>query len=219
MMGFLWWRKNPRPKVLEPVKEPQKDIETLIEKYRLEKFLLNPVAQKYMGNIPESELKYLRRIEEQIIELLPDKFQRDIFTILARHGFDIVDFIEKDDWREDLQKSCRDISHFLYYGAPYPKEPEWEPLPFPGNEFFFWLLKQARSENISDRTAEIFKTFVEAETILDHSFDQEEKSWIFGRLIVIFAGEWAKQSAVLIDILNESKEGELFVRELLGLKK
>ncbi|MCH7759539.1 hypothetical protein IID20_04245 [Patescibacteria group bacterium] len=221
MIKFFGLRNNSKPKVLEPVKEPQKDMETLIEEYRVETFLLSPLAQKYMGNVPESELKSLRRIEEQIIELLPDKFQRDIFTIFARHGFNIVDFLKKENWQEDLHTTYRNICHFLYWCTTYPRESEFGPLlPFPGNEFFFWLLKQAKkSKDSDDDIGNILNTFIGTSEILGHRLSKEEKERIGNPLITVFAGEWRKQSLVLIDILHEVKGGEAFIQGLLGLKK
>ncbi len=48
---------------------------------------------------------------------------------------------------------------------------------------------------------------------------KEEKERIGNPLITVFAGEWRKQSLVLIDILHEVKGGEAFIQGLLGLKK
>ncbi|MDA2922241.1 hypothetical protein MYX07_03160 [Patescibacteria group bacterium AH-259-L07] len=219
-MGLLWRKKRKEIKTPSPEEKEPKSMEALIKEYRLEKFVLSYTAQKYHGNIPEHELTSLRKIEEQIINLLPDDFQRSVFRILARHKFDIVDFLKKEDWREDLRTTCRDICHFLYYGVPYPKEPEWEPLPFPGNEFFFWLLKQAKKHKESDDDiANILNAFTHTQEILGCRFSKEERCRIANPLLTVFIGEWRKQTLILIDILYEVEGGESFIRELLGLKK
>ncbi|MFC1629694.1 hypothetical protein ACFL11_00490 [Patescibacteria group bacterium] len=211
-----------RKKLEAEVPAPKKDLQTLIKEYRGGKALLSIAAQVYMGHVPEHYLERLERIEEKIIEYLPSDFQKGVFRIFVRHEFDITDFIEKENWKEVLQEVCCDICHFLYWGTPYKGKPAWDPLPFPGNEFFFWLLGQARFGHGEDSVVNILfatEDAIKNREILGHELDKEGvlASGIATRLVVIFLGEYAKQSRVLIDIFWELEGGKSFVRELLGL--
>jgi len=220
-LRFLWsGRKKEKP--FPPKEKPKKDLKELIKDYKAEKLLLSFVAKDDRGNIPESELKWLKEIEGQIIELLPGDFQKGVFKILARYRFDFLEFSEQGDWQQSFREISRDICHFLYRGAPYPQEPEWPPLPFSGEKFFFWLLTQAKTGKKSNKYENISAALVEAkekEIILCHHMKGEDIARLANRILVVFAGEWAKQTAVLVDIMCELEGGELFVKELLGLEK
>jgi len=220
-MNIFGWKWPKRRVVAVKREEPKKDLQELFNDYDLESRLLSFLGQKYGGNIPKHEYADLEKIEEQIVDVLEDELQKGIFRILARHRFNIVQLLREEDWQESLRHTCKRVCHFLHFGAPYPGEPEWEPLPFPGNEFFLWLLCLARGEPREDRIAKIFeqlKEQFEKEEIMGHKFEKSEIQTIGGRIIVVFAGEWAKQSKVLVDVLCELGEpGDAWIKELLEL--
>ena len=216
------WKHKPKPKTQILEEEPPKDLDSLIEDYNFERSHLSWVAYENKGKIPDGYSRRLREIEEQIINLIPDALERAVLRIVARYEFDITDFIKQEDWREEFRKQCLRICHFLYYGSIYPTKPDRPALPFPGNEFFFWLLMQAKLGSQEDRLKNVSVALGKAldkGEILGCPLNSETLDSLSLRLFVVLAGEWAKQSAVLRDILCEVEGGELFIRELLGLEE
>lgn len=199
---------------------PKRDMGILLKEYQLEMWYLKTIANKNLGKVPEEEYAELKKIEEEIIEQQLDPLQRDVFRIFARRKFNIVDLIP--DWKEDMKKVNKEICHFLQYGSPFPLKSGRQYLPFSGNNFFFWMLEEAKEDEGKKRFENLSLFFKEAKEkgiIFGYKVSEEELQNIAGRLIVVFSGEWVLQSAVLLDILCQVKGGEAFVKEVLDIQE
>jgi hypothetical protein len=204
----------------ERVPLPKRDMGILIKDYKIESWLLRNLANRNLGKVPEEAYADLKKIENEIIEQLPDPLQREVFKIFAQHKFDIVDLIP--GWKEEMKKVSKEVCHYLHYGSPFPNVPEWPPLPLPGNVLFLWMLEEAKEEEGKKRyygLSLFFKKAKEDGEIFGFKISEEELQNISGRLIVIFSGQWAKHSAVLLDILCQVEGGEDFVKEILEIQE
>lgn len=83
--------------------------------------------------LTKSDWEDLRKLEEEIINLLPDEFQKKVFRIVVKHKeIDLLDFLEKD-WKETLRAGFRDIAFYLD-----PKHRlNFLKLPVKGKDFLF----------------------------------------------------------------------------------
>lgn len=223
-LNFLsGWNKNksslPKEKYRLPINNlSQKSKEELLNEYWLEKLLISSIASQNLGHVDKIYYKKFNAVEHELIARLPDDFQRAVFHIFARHKFDIVDLMKDDSWKEDVRDTCREICHFLYWGSPYPFEARYFVLPFSGHEFLSWLISKAQIGS-EDRQKDIFsaaKTIADEKKILGYEFSENDIQSVFGRLIVIFAGEFAKKTAVLIDIWLEVDGGKSFIENILA---
>lgn len=223
-LNFLsGWNKD---KTIPPVEErrlpindlSQKTKEELLNAYWLEKLVISSIASQNLGKVDKLYYKKFNAIENELIARLPDGFQRAVFQIFARHKFDIVDLMKDDNWKEDMRDTCKEICHFLHWGSPYPFEASYFVLPFSGHEFLVWLISKAQVGS-KDRQKDIFsaaKTISEEKKIFGYEFSENDIQSVFGRLIVIFAGEFAGKTAVLIDIWLEVDGGKSFIENILA---
>ncbi|MFH1207219.1 MAG: hypothetical protein V1668_01280 [Patescibacteria group bacterium] len=216
-MGLWPWKKKNKP---EPELEPEKSLPELINEYKTQIGLLSLLNAGKTKPLPDHFYDRFKKIEQQIIAHLPDKFQQEVFQILARHKFDITEFLRDEDWQTSFKIIARKTTHYLHYGAPYPEKPEWPPLPCPGNEFYYWMIQQSKSDDPSKRVENILVAlevmFGKGE-ILGHSLGKSELGYINMCCLAIIGGEWRKHSAVLIDIYCELDQGDEFLKTLLGL--
>lgn len=205
--------------------KPKKTWEELKRSYNAERMLLSFELNQNLGNLPEGADKDLKKIEEELIALMPSDFDQSVFQIFARHDFDIIDLYESD-WREMLKTFLEKNCHFLYSGTVYSFEDvPWEPLPILGEDLFLHLLKlgqEGEADNSIDRISSIFekmnfKKIIEEKKLLGHDISEEEARSLGGRLIAIFMSrECSKQSSAIIDIFCEVEGGEQFVKKILN---
>jgi hypothetical protein len=198
------------------------DMEGLLKRYKMEQALLSYVANEKMGKLDEEDLKRLRVIERKIIGLLPNELDRQVLEIVSRYNFNIEEFLDENDWKSSFEKKWFEICHFMYYGSPFPQIAMlWEPLPFPGNEFIFWLFKKAitgESDDLLDNVNVEMVKMVKSKKIYGRTFGDQEIQSLGMRVIVIFAGEFNKHANILIDIMREVENGEEVVKEILDIK-
>lgn len=205
----------------EMSEEPKKSLAELIDEYNRWRVIISFANAGKTSPLPDDDvfMQELKKIEGQIIDNLPDELQKSVFAILARHKFDITDFLGQKDWRTIFKEVCQEICHFLYCGSPLTESVEWSiALPVSGEEFFFHLLNCARigEEEPCSNLWTAVRKMIEDKKVMEHDFD----CWsnIGGRLIVVFAGEFARQSAVLVDILCEIEDGRNLIKEILNLE-
>ena len=221
-LGFLWrFGKTQRTQ-----QEETKSLSELVEEYRSIKSLLSFVAYDHNGNVPEDHffMRNLHELEQQIIAhiLISDRFYGEVLRIFARYKFDITDFLSIDEFEENARKYCRAASHFLEYGAPYPTESDFPEtrLPISGKEVFFWLLCQAKGSFGEDRLRNILEAVrrvIDAGEVLGEKFDKGLCDWAMRFGMPFLSPEWAYQTRVLVDVLCELEEGEIFIRRILDL--
>ncbi len=191
--------------------------EDLIEKYKIEEWILKDKANKNSGRLSESDHRELKKIEDEIIRRIPDEFKKNVFRIFGKYKFDIVELLKNNSWEEEIKSVCEEICIFLHYGSPSPLLSNM-PLPLPGNEYLLWLLSKA-GEDPKDPKSSIFdaaKVMFLEKKIFGCNFSEMELQSIAGRLIVIFAGEYAKQSSAMIDIWLTVPGGKEFLAKIIN---
>lgn len=198
------------------------DLEGLLKIYNLERYLLSSLANQKVGNLTNEDYESLRQVEKRIIQLIPDKTDRQVMEIIVGQNFDIVEFLEGKNWRDIFKQKWLKISHYLYYGTPYPMKPKlWEPLPFSGNEFIFWLLKKAINGNLDaiQNISVAMASFFESREIYGHVLKEDEIQNVGMRVMVIFCGEFARHTRILIEIMIKIENGEEIVRKILNIRE
>jgi len=219
-MDLLWFLKKERKnKEIEPVFDDleNRSEQELVQKYKIEEWILKDKANKTMGKLLESDYEELEKIENAIIKRIPDEFKKEVFRIFAKYRFNIVELLENDHWKEDMKTTCEDICIFLHYGTPYPQISTANPLPFPGNEYLLWLLSKA-GEDPKDRKSSIFdaaKPMFNEKKILGYDFNETELQSIANRLLVIFIGEYSKQTSVMIEIWLTVEGGKEYLERII----
>ncbi len=219
---------------LPKVQLPKKSTAELIREYRTAHYFISQYMYAHGGSRPDKSdflMTDLSRIEAEIVEQIPDLFQRSVFRILAHHEFDITDFLKDENghitWQEEIRNTLEQSCNFLFnYGQPagVHESRKFTPLPFSGEEFMLWFLQEVKNSpdsknpNSIVRVLGILNPFLKSGIILGHNLQEESMKGIGDRLLVIFVGEYANRMAVVIDIFCDSNEGEQFIREILNTK-
>lgn len=194
-----------------PEREPEeKDLATLTEELRGAQVLASFARR---GSDAEVFLeKELREAEQKVIAALDDPLQQRIFTILAKHKFNLLEFLDRD-WVEVLRDAFQRVTEFL--GKPYVEEGKCRDYPFSGQELYLWLLQRAKeSPNSEERLGSIFAP-LGGDNICGVTLTSKARQSLVWWMMVVFIGEFVKQSAVFLDIICDVPGGEEFIKEKL----
>jgi hypothetical protein len=205
-MALLGWFRRETP----DHEADEEDLAALVKEFRELRTLVSLLSSTSLDGVPDGLMQAFKAAEQAVIAALEDPFQREIFAVLAKHGFDILDFLD-GDWIAILGDVLRVIVAFL--GQRYPAGGEWQDYPFSGEELYLWLLE--RTKGSSDRVVAIFAN-LEKTSICGFDLGFEARRSLSDRLIVVFAGEYTKRSAAFIDIFCDVEGGEEFIREELA---
>ncbi len=211
---MFWFgrKKKDKPDVKSVIPElKKKDLSTLIKELKSSQWILGWVPYE-----DRDEFKFLadeiKELEQQIIETLPDKFQKEVFKILAKEGFNFLEFLKEDDWLEPLRSIFKTISFWL--GREHIVQgKQWE-APFSGKELCFWLLQETKKEvsnKYVESFVETFKKSLKDGLICGHQLNKEEVKAIHSSVIVLFSKEFAKQFRALVEIIH-LQGGEEFIK-------
>lgn len=204
-----WFKKRKKSKVeSQPLK--REDLNTLIAKLKEETMLLNWLGK---NKVTESELKELRDLEEKIVDLLTDDFQKKVFRILLKHNIGLLEFLE-GDWKEILRQGYKNIADYL--DPEHPLNFVGKKLPVKGRDFLFWLLKQAKPVDSANRYKKIAETIKKGEICGCKISDErlvEQIASIVG--VVLMSKEYSRQFRILMEIMSDLEGGEQFIKENL----
>lgn len=201
------WGRRAKPK-LEP-RKPKKDLATLIEELRIAQTFAGFAAGR--SGVPEDLQKVLKKAEQEAIAALEDPLQKEIFGILAKYNFNLLEFL-REDWEGVLRRSFGEISDFL--GKPYLEGSEWKEYPFTGEELYLWLLQRVKGAEPAERLVPIFAS-LEEDRICGFDLSFRARQCLADKLLVVFFGTFAKQFKVFLEIVRDVAGGEEFIREKL----
>lgn len=214
-MLLLGWLRRKRPRLEPDVQKPKKDLAALIEELRALQWHAN-CEGSLTGSVSPRISMALKEAEQAVIAALEDPLQREIFRILARYKFDLLRFLGKEDWEAVLRKGFREIADFL--GEPYPegggRSYVLKDYPFIGEELYLWLLQRAKGTDPEKRLVPVFASLEESQ-ICGCSLNFQAKQCLAGRFLVVFLGEFARQSEVFLGIVCDTVDGEEFIKERL----
>lgn len=209
MLPLLKLLRKEKKKSIDKKIIEKKGLPEMIDELEHWQTMLNLLGS---NRVTEDDKEKLKKIEKEVIDLLPDEFQRKVFEILSENNFNLLEFLKQDDWREPLKSACEDIAYYLNTEHPsnFIKE-----LPFTGKEFLLWMLQQAKLNSKKDSYEGIAKA-LHGQIICGHEISNETIEKIFGICLVVFVSEdYGGQFKILIKITRDIEGGEEFIQELL----
>ena len=218
---FGKFRKQDKAKE-EASPRKKEDLETLIADLKQSQAVLNIIGSKGDKLLFSTEKARLKELEEKIISLLPDEFQKKVFRILVKHNVNLLEFVgENKNWKETLRAGFNDIAFYL--DPKHPLNIVGKKLPVAGKDFLFWMLQQAKAENKENRYLHIGEA-IKKGNICGYQVSLDEKVQSGEKLIdqivliagiVMMSGEYNLQFRVLMEIMCDTEGGEEFIREEL----
>lgn len=149
-----------------------------------------------------------RELEEKIVGLLADDFQKKVFRILMKYEFDLLKLLEQD-WKEVLSAVYGGIAKFL-------TDMLGKKLPVSGKDFLFWMLEKAKQGDFENRYQNIGEAILKGEVCDSLIPDEETIQHILMLATCIFTSdEYRRQFEVFMEIMCDLEGGEQFIREEL----
>jgi len=209
LFGRFRKKENPKKEIPPPKKE---DFDTLIEELDDAQSIINLIGPNGDKILLAMEKAKVKELQEKIINLLPDEFQKKIFRIIARHdNVDLVGFL-KQDWKENLRTGFENIAFYLD-----PKHPlNFLKLPVKGKDFLLWMLQQAKSDNSKDGFANIMNAILKRDICGIRVSRKRIKDKVFPIVLcVLWSRDYHLQFQILMEIMRDIEGGEEFIKNEL----
>lgn len=230
-LSWLWKKKKEKEKTVkidDLFDYSKKKTEELIQLYRSEKYLLERLANRNMGWPLEDDFyKEARKMENEIIIRIPDEFERNVLRAIAGLNFDLTEYMDKK-WDKEIREACLRVCHYLKFGNRYPDvSSAFNPLPFPGHEFFGWILSNT-SDDRNDRFSQVGKRASEEfrqNRIMGKEYPEERiksenlpplMDSVGNRIIMLMSPEFAREVRIIVEIWQMKDErGKEYIKNIL----
>jgi hypothetical protein len=230
-LSWLWKKKEEKektPKINDLFEYSKKSTEDLIQLYRSEKYLIERLENRNMGlPLENGYYKETAKMENELIGRISDEFEKKVLRIAVGFRFNLLEYMDKK-WEKEISEGCLYMCHYLRFGNRYPNASQaYNPLPFPGHEFFIWLLSHTGDDknNHMEEAIRCAATEFRQNRIIGKEFPEEKirnenlpplMESVGMRLLTLMSPEFSRELKIIIEIWKmEGGEGEKYLQKIL----
>ncbi len=150
------------------------DLESLRDIYSIKKQTAATERSNNNGEITQQTKGELKKLENEMVDLVPNKLEHDFLKIFITQDFDLENIFkaqDNGDWTTPIKNILGKINRFINQGYQ-----DYQ-LPYSSKETLSWIMEEAASTPLDNKTPVVsvvnqISKSLESEKIFGKSFDE-----------------------------------------------